>query len=605
VTNNPGGGAGLVNVHDTITSINPTANSPDRTWSILNNQVTIDNDSDGFTFGTSGDSVKITSSNISHQGTSDIGQTIFTSNNFNLGNGTDPIDIRGFCYSYGFGTVNASANISQAMQGYTYQPNFNAAATISSTTYTTAFLDAANIGCASPPYLSFNASPTIASVMNNANYVGFNSSAAITTFTGNSGYLGFNVSPNLGTFNSGGYFKGLSVFPNITSARYAAGVDVSMDNVTPYAGVKSSVTIQDLTFEFITPGSYNDSYTIEFTSGGTAGSEVVTIAGFVIEIQIEVGVSTATQVKAACDGNGGFASNITTTISGTAGDTQIAEGPTNFAGGVDAGRVLAAYLDGDVEITGGLSFGGQLSIGKLNAFWSQTIVDGGGTPSSVHGLISSPTVGDNITLTTADTIAVNTAALINIGTNSSVATAFVGVAALGLPAVLTLGAGSDLDRCYGALFALSLDAAAPSGGVVDEVGLCRAVAIPNGTTTVNNLMGYLFDLPFGDPGTTSWGVYIRPQINNYMAGSLKIGDGADTAQSGYALDVEGGGLIVKGATDLLDVDAGSMSIGFYGATPVTQQASSGVATAGALYTSTEQTMIQEMYNALRAYGLLT
>lgn len=46
-------------------------------------------------------------------------------------------------------------------------------------------------------------------------------------------------------------------------------------------------------------------------------------------------------------------------------------------------------------------------------------------------------------------------------------------------------------------------------------------------------------------------------------------------------------------------------IGFFGTTPVAQQTSSGAQTAGAVYTATEQTMLQEAYNALRAYGLLS
>ena len=82
--------------------------------------------------------------------------------------------------------------------------------------------------------------------------------------------------------------------------------------------------------------------------------------------------------------------------------------------------------------------------------------------------------------------------------------------------------GSTIDRVYGALFALSLDAGA-GGGTVDEVGLCKSLAIPNGVTTVNKLYGYLFDLPFGDPGTTTWGFYDRPGKNNYFAGNLLIG----------------------------------------------------------------------------------
>lgn len=46
------------------------------------------------------------------------------------------------------------------------------------------------------------------------------------------------------------------------------------------------------------------------------------------------------------------------------------------------------------------------------------------------------------------------------------------------------------------------------------------------------------------------------------------------------------------------------TVGFFGVTAVVQQ-TGGAATAGATYTSAEQGMVNRMYTALRAYGLLT
>lgn len=48
----------------------------------------------------------------------------------------------------------------------------------------------------------------------------------------------------------------------------------------------------------------------------------------------------------------------------------------------------------------------------------------------------------------------------------------------------------------------------------------------------------------------------------------------------------------------------SQKIGFLGATPVAQQAG-GAATASARYSSTEQAMLQKVYDCLRAFGLLS
>jgi hypothetical protein len=89
-----------------------------------------------------------------------------------------------------------------------------------------------------------------------------------------------------------------------------------------------------------------------------------------------------------------------------------------------------------------------------------------------------------------------------------------------------------------------------------------------------------------------------------MAGGLKIGGGAgDTPDTGYGLHVEGDMKVFTGSQIQLDVT--STGIGFFGVAAVAQQTSSGPQTAGAVYTATEQTMLQEIYNAARAYGLLT
>lgn len=48
-------------------------------------------------------------------------------------------------------------------------------------------------------------------------------------------------------------------------------------------------------------GASGNSITFTFTAGATAGAEVVTVVGTAITIQVETGVSTATQVKTAYD----------------------------------------------------------------------------------------------------------------------------------------------------------------------------------------------------------------------------------------------------------------------------------------------------------------
>lgn len=534
----PNNGSGNT-VHNLIYNFEPLQNSPNENWNINNNQINLDNNNSGFTFGTSGTAVRIHSNTFSNTNSGNIGELVFTNNYFNVGNGTDPISVRGFSYSYGFGNVNANVTVNGPMQGYGFQPAIDSSATIASGSYITAFYDSANIQTtATSGYISFNASPFIEAIANNSNYTALNIGTGIDNFVGNAGYTAIAINPNLGTFNTGG-FQGVQINPTITlNKQWSALINATTDNITNYAGLQSSLVEQDLTFTFINAGN-NNNYTLEYVDDTTAGNESVTISGNDVTVHIESGVSTATQVKTAWDGSPA-AGAVTCTISGTAGNAQVAFGPTNFSGGENPGTAKAAYLDGDVEITGALQFGGALSIGQLNAFYSAPLV-ASPQPTSAHTLISAPTVAANATVSGADFLGINTACLMQFGANSTVTSSFLGVTALGLPAVANLGAGASVDRVAGAVFALSLDAGA-GGGTIDKLSLCRALSIPNGSTTVTRQYAYSFDLPFGDPGTTTWGIHITPDCNNFIKGSLKIGGTVDSTDvvtnSSVALEVE-------------------------------------------------------------------
>ena len=62
-----------------------------------------------------------------------------------------------------------------------------------------------------------------------------------------------------------------------------------------------------------------------------------------------------------------------------------------------------------------------------------------------------------------------------------------------------------------------------------------------------------------------------------------------------SLEIAAGGFLVTNATSTL---------GFFGVTSASQQ-TGGAATAGAVYTSAEQDMIQKAYDCLRTFGLLS
>lgn len=584
-------------------NIEPIQDSPDENINIHSTQVNLDNASSGFDFGTNGTACRVWNANVVHNGTGNIGEVNFVNSNFSIGNGTDPITCRGFSYAYGFGTINNNVEVIGPMQGYGFQPSFSSTATVDpDNSYVTAFYDAVNApNTVFGPYISANLSPNLGGIANNKNYSAINISPNVGDMQGNSGFTGVGVYGNVVGSGTGDW-KGVQVNPQSADMHSATGVWVSMDGATVFAGVKASVTIQDLFYEADVPGEDpGNNITITYTPGATAGAEVVSNVGPAITVQIENGVSTATQVKAALDAFGTFAANANVTISGSGSNPQTVQGPTSFTGGQWPGQKLAGYFDGDVQIDGALSFNGALSVGKLNAFASQALADGGGQPGSVHTLITQPTVADNVTVANADLLGVNTAALINIGTNATVTTSFLGVAALGLPAVLSMKTGSTVDRVAGAVFALSLDASG-TGGTADIVSLCRSLAIPNGVTTVNRLYGYEFDLPFGDPGTDSWGIYMIPDVNNWLKGSLRLGGTTlsdDKVDSGFKFHVEGNSKLEGVLAHLTG------NVGFFGTTPVAQPSSSGAATAGGTYTSTEQTMLQEVYDAARSLGLMS
>jgi hypothetical protein len=524
-------------------SISPTENSPNENYTFNQMNIEIDPASSGFTIGTNGNAIEVYGNNINHAGTSDIGGISFIKNYFSIGNGTDPINVKGFSYGFGFGNINANVNINGAMQGYGYQPTFDDLATVDAVTgYTNAFYDftyAPNVTF--PSFTSFVGSPSIGAIANNNSYTGLNLSPTVGEFLGNSGCNVINIGGDYGTFDTGNW-KGINISPsNITSVNNAVGLYISMASITPYAGIASELTIQDLTFTFNDAGD-NSSFTLEFADTAIAGSETIGVAGTTITIGIESGVSTATQVKAACDGNPTFVGGITTTISGTAGNAQVSEGPTNFGVGASAGNKRAIEAVGDTQLTGSLTFSGALSIGQLNAFYSSEPINQGGNPQILHGMTTQMIAQDSTTVANGDTIGVNNAMLVELEDNSvTTSGAFkLGFAAVGLPCVVKTGTGSSLDYMNMALYALNLDPGS-TGGTIGRVNGVRVEAIPNGVTTVDEFVAFEFNQTFGQVGTDVWGLNIVPTYaNNFLGSSLAIGtSNRKVSNDSVALEVGG------------------------------------------------------------------
>jgi len=509
-------------------AINPSIANSQNNWRMFSYETIIGNDDSGNPLGddTNG-GIGVFDLNVSSRHKSDFGRMNLFNSYAQIGNGIDPI------HGYAYTGLSSRLNVDAGCD-VTFATGLELSFNINSTSVINQDISGINItgnmGTVTNSFRGSNVALIIDQTFDASTYVSglnidvvqnscqtfcdFNQIDTVTNYTS------VTLNPTLNQVTNS--YMGLSVSPIITMSGNAIGVNVNMGNTTVFAGTQATLVIQDLTFTWAQPGQDAHSYTLAFVAGGTAGSEVVTILGQAIQIQIEDGVSTAQQVKDACDLDFNFSTNVTTAISGVGATPQVAAAAANFSGGVWPGQKLAAQFQGNVQIQGTLSFQGALSIGQLNAYEATALIGGNGNPNSTHSLVSAPFAPANAVLTNADYLGINTASLISIGANANITTAFIGVAALGLPAVLNMGAGSTLDKVSGALFALSLDAGA-AGGTVDVVSLCRAIVLPNGVTTVNRLYGFEFGLPFGPAATDTWGVYVSPDTNNFFKGSLRIG----------------------------------------------------------------------------------
>lgn len=231
-------------------------------------------------------------------------------------------------------------------------------------------------------------------------------------------------------------------------------------------------------------------------------------------------------------------------INPTASGVDWANGISIDMSNVAGSNVRAMSITGDVSITGALSFSGALSIGQLNAFYLQTAQSNiGGNPTTVHGLISGFLAPDSVTTANVDVIGVNTAVLITLEDDSVTTSGPLGIgaSALALPCVVTTHTNSSLEHMNCAVYALSLDGTS-TGGTIERVNLCRTEAIPNGITTIDELVAYEFNQSFGQVGTDVWGINMVPTwAQNHIGGSLNI-SGTNRKVTNSSVGIEIGGV---------------------------------------------------------------
>lgn len=110
------------------------------------------------------------------------------------------------------------------------------------------------------------------------------------------------------------------------------------------AATAPSVTVQDIKVASKTTGTSKNGKTVTYTTGATAGSEVVSLATENMTVQIENSVSTATQIKAAIEASVPADALYTITIPGTGATAQKTVNALALAGATPVQR--GVYKDG-------------------------------------------------------------------------------------------------------------------------------------------------------------------------------------------------------------------------------------------------------------------
>lgn len=266
-------------------NVDPLQNSPNDGLNIASFNANLDSAGTGFSMGTGGRSVSLVQGNLNYGGNgSTYGLLAYCSFGANIGNGTDPVTIKGFDFFEGFFTLNAGATIDGGLKGYGFQPNLDAAAASTGNFGVQVFYDFANIGVPVHGYDGLAIQPALASIASNSNFNAISINPNIATMTGNAGitlinananvttlgtggFNGLNINPTLGTFQANtnfngafvggsittmgasGNYQGFNVSPNITTAHgnitaYNSGLHVVGGDATVslYSGNMSLVT---------------------------------------------------------------------------------------------------------------------------------------------------------------------------------------------------------------------------------------------------------------------------------------------------------------------------------------------------------------------------
>lgn len=115
-------------------------------------------------------------------------------------------------------------------------------------------------------------------------------------------------------------------------------------------GDPGTFAVQDITYVQI--AAAQSLSTVSYIGGGTAGAEVVTVSGSAVQIKIQSGTSTATQVLAAFNASAAATALFSASITGTGSNAQVVTGAPVIITGDVAQRIGEGDRVIDTKLTG-------------------------------------------------------------------------------------------------------------------------------------------------------------------------------------------------------------------------------------------------------------
>lgn len=128
----------------------------------------------------------------------------------------------------------------------------------------------------------------------------------------------------------------------------------------------ATLTVQDITYTAVATGTAGNSDTVAYTTGGTAGSEVVTVVSNAVSVKIQSGVSTAAQILAAVNNSAAALAVISASITGLSTNVQTAPA----SGSLSGGSVTLVTPDDNMQLV----YQANPSSGQVSAL-SITVID--------------------------------------------------------------------------------------------------------------------------------------------------------------------------------------------------------------------------------------